>query len=266
MLPKKSQAKARPRKNIGGGEPIGKSATKSSLVDPYLEEDNPSWMTTYGDLITVILTFFVMLQGLSIVNEDKFSELFNKRKFFLISQQFNEMKLMGKDRVSVPQEEFSELKSRRMAQKRILRLSKMIMKDFRRIGLQHIVKAKPSKDRLSVEVQVNSSVLFKSGKGHMTETASMIIDKLTSEFCTYDDVKINIEGHTDNVPIKTAAYPSNWELSAIRATSVLRRMINNCIDPSNVTATGYGDRVPISHNNDAQGRAKNRRIVIRLEY
>lgn len=100
----------------------------------------------------------------------------------------------------------------------------------------------------------------------MSNTALLIVDKLTKEFCQHNDLKINIQGHTDNIPINTVAYPSNWELSAIRATSVLRRMIDKCVDPSMITATGYGDRMPIAENDNPQGRATNRRIVILLEY
>jgi chemotaxis protein MotB len=245
---------------------IGKAALKKSLVDQQIEESDNSWMTTYGDLITVLLTFFVMLQGLSIVNSDKFAELVNKNNFFLVPKKFEGAKFVGKGQVAIQQEDYNDLKYQKKAQERINTLSKLIIKDFRKVGLRHIVTAKPSRDRMSVKIDINSSVLFRSGKGHMTSSAEAIIDKLTNEFCKYKDIKIGIEGHTDSIPIKTVAYPSNWELSAIRATSVLRRMVDNCIDPSQITATGYGDRVPINTNGDMQSLARNRRIVIRLQY
>ncbi len=253
--------------NAPSPELLGNAAKKNSLVDQQLEDDGgDSFMTTYADLISVLLTFFVLLQGLSIVNEDKFSELFNRKSFFLVAKKFETMQFVSKEKVAVEKEDFKQIEETRQAQERVERLSKLIMRDFRRVGLKHIVTAKPTKDRMAVEIKINSSVLFQSGQGHMSHTALLIVDKLTNEFCKYDDIKVNIEGHTDNVPINTVAYPSNWELSAIRATSVLRRMIDNCLAPSNVTATGYGDRVPIASNDDSQGRATNRRIVIRLEY
>ena len=71
---------------------------------------------------------------------------------------------------------------------------------------------------------------------------------------------VNIRGHTDNVPINTVRFPSNWELSALRATSVLRRFIDQGVNPVRVTATGYGELLPIAANDDTLGRARNRRV------
>ncbi len=214
----------------------------------------------------MLLTFFVLLQGLSTVNEDQWSAIFNRKKFFTVSRAFEDSKLAGKDKVTIEKGEFDELKALKFAQGKIKALSKTIKKNITRAGLKYYVTAVPAQDRMSVEIKINSSVLFKSGQGHMNSSALMIIDKLSRELCKHDGIQIRIEGHTDNVPINTVAYPSNWELSAIRATSVLRRMIDNCVAPSQVTATGYGDRVPVADNDTAQSRAENRRIVIRLEY
>ncbi len=253
---------------MSSSQTLGHRARQGSVVDEQVDDDSSSsWLMTYGDLISVLLTFFIMLQGISIVNEDEWAELFNKKHFFLISKEaFEGKKIVAKRKVAIEQDDYAVLTFLKQAQRRIHKLTENVSADFRAAGLRHMVTAKPSLDRMSVEVNINSSLLFRSGQGHMVESAKLIIDKLTNVLCKYDDVKIGIEGHTDNIPINTTAYPSNWELSSIRATSVLRRMVDNCIDPSQITATGFSDRIPVKKNSTAKDRAKNRRIMVRLEY
>ena len=84
-------------------------------------------------------------------------------------------------------------------------------------------------------------------------------------FMAFPEYTINIKGHTDNIPIATRQFPSNWELSAIRATTVLKHLISRGIAPKRLTATGYGDKIPLEPNTTDANRARNRRVEFVLE-
>jgi chemotaxis protein MotB len=76
---------------------------------------------------------------------------------------------------------------------------------------------------------------------------------------------VTVEGHTDTIPISTPSFPSNWELSAVRASSVVRLFVGSGVDPRRLTAAGYGDQRPIADNSVPEGRARNRRVTILIE-
>jgi chemotaxis protein MotB len=103
-------------------------------------------------------------------------------------------------------------------------------------------------------------VLFNSGSATLNKNALPILDKIARLLFEYPEYNINIKGHTDNVPISTKQFPSNWDLSAIRATTVLKYLIQKGIKPERLTATGYGDVMPLVPNTSAENRAINRRV------
>ena len=114
-------------------------------------------------------------------------------------------------------------------------------------------------------VQIRGTALFDSGDAKLKKTAEPILNELIAIFIAYDDYSVNIKGHTDNVPIGTLRFPSNWELSAIRATNVLRYLIKEGINPVRLTATGYGSLMPLVPNTSQKNRAVNRRVEFVLE-
>nr|WP_269750523.1 OmpA family protein [Neptunomonas qingdaonensis] len=116
-----------------------------------------------------------------------------------------------------------------------------------------------------IRIRVKGSVLFESGKAAFSRQMMPILDALLDKLEQNPEYKMGIQGHTDNVPIETTAFPSNWELSAIRATTVLRYLVRGGIDPERVTATGYGDALPIVPNDTVEQRSENRRIEFVLE-
>ena len=89
--------------------------------------------------------------------------------------------------------------------------------------------------------------------------------RAVAEVIATADFPVTIEGHTDNVPIKTAAFPSNWELSAVRATTVLRIFADSGVPAAKLTAIGYGDTRPVEPNDSIEGRARNRRVSIQID-
>src|SRR5438105_12229035 len=118
------------------------------------------------------------------------------------------------------------------------------------------------KDMLTVEVA--EQLFFDSGRATLKEQGKAVLSKVGDALKGYEDKVIRVVGHTDNVPISTAQFPSNWELSAARATTVVRFLQSVGVAPERLTASGRGEYSPVASNDDAEGRRKNRRIEITL--
>ena len=118
------------------------------------------------------------------------------------------------------------------------------------------------KDMLTVEVA--EQLFFDSGRAALKEQGKDVLKRVGDALKGYEDKVIRVVGHTDNVPISTAQFPSNWELSVARATTVVRFLQSSGIQPERLVASGRGEFSPIAPNDDADGRRKNRRIEITL--
>jgi chemotaxis protein MotB len=118
--------------------------------------------------------------------------------------------------------------------------------------------------RGKLTVRMGEKVLFPSGSATISADGKATLRKIAEAFASIHDRIIRVEGHTDNVPIHTARFPSNWELSAARAIAVVRYLQERGIDPALLGAAGYGEYQPIASNDTADGRAENRRIEISL--
>ncbi|MEA1967018.1 MAG: OmpA family protein, partial [Thermodesulfobacteriota bacterium] len=114
-------------------------------------------------------------------------------------------------------------------------------------------------------VRIKGKAIFKSGSASLNSSAIPIFNEIIKIVFEYPEYNINIKGHTDNIPISTDRYPSNWELSAIRATTVLKYLIKKGIRPERLTATGYGEIMPLVPNSNEKNRATNRRVEFVLE-
>jgi chemotaxis protein MotB len=116
-----------------------------------------------------------------------------------------------------------------------------------------------------IVIILSGEALFSSGSAALNSGALPNFDQMIQIFDEYPEYTINIKGHTDNIPISTPAFPSNWELSAIRATTVLKYLVSKGIRPQRLTATGYGDILPLVPNTTDENRNKNRRVEFVLE-
>jgi len=113
-------------------------------------------------------------------------------------------------------------------------------------------------------IQLPNDVLFDSAKVDIKPAGKDALKQLASVLTTLEDRRFQVAGHTDNVPIQTARYPSNWELSTARALEVTRFLIENGVEPRRLSAAGYGEFDPVADNEAPESRAKNRRIEITL--
>jgi chemotaxis protein MotB len=117
----------------------------------------------------------------------------------------------------------------------------------------------------TISFRISSEILFASGEAGLTQAGQMVLSRLLPVFRYAAQHRIVVEGHTDNVPIQTARFPSNWELAAGRAGSVVRYLDSQGVAPERMRAIGYADTRPISPNDTPAGRASNRRVEIVLE-
>lgn len=122
------------------------------------------------------------------------------------------------------------------------------------------LKVKMAEGRMVVELA--SDVLFGSGSANLSRDGRAAIAEVAQLLASIPDRKFQVEGHTDNVPIATAQYPSNWELASARALTVVKTMVDAGMDPARISAASFGDSKPAHPNDTPEGRASNRRIEI----
>ncbi|MBI5756154.1 MAG: OmpA family protein [Nitrospirae bacterium] len=116
-------------------------------------------------------------------------------------------------------------------------------------------------DSRGIVIRITDTALFDSGNAVIKKESIEAVDNLAGVLASMKE-KLQVEGHTDNVPISSVQFPSNWELSSARAASIVRRFIAHGIEPARLTAIGYGEYRPIAGNDAEEGRAKNRRVDI----
>lgn len=203
--------------------------------------ENDDWVTTYMDLITLLLTLFIVLLAYSSQSEEaSFSETTK-----VISETVQgQIKSKPNNESRVDQDAFGDLLINRLSSSKIP---------------AEILSFKRSGD--DIEIQLNSEILFESGDATLA-SESLIQLKALFDVLANQRYFISIEGHTDNVPINTTRYPSNWELSSARASSVARFLIEQGISDSRVRVIGYADSRPIGSNFSESGRKLNRRVTL----
>lgn len=223
------------------------------------EEEEPSapfWMATFSDMATLLLAFFVMIVAMSEVEVKKFKEAmsyFQGRTGVLMHDAA--LPPVRQQVITSPQQKEAEEMDAREAR------YEMLLQYLQEHDLDDKVKVDMRED--GVNVLISDSVMFRSGEAILLprsrellhHIASVLNDKMAS---------VVVEGHTDNRPIHSSVYPSNWELSAARAASVVRYLIAQpgALPPAQYSAVGYGEFRPVASNESAEGRSKNRRVEI----
>ncbi|NLG33583.1 MAG: OmpA family protein [Syntrophomonadaceae bacterium] len=219
---------------------------------------SPPWMVTFSDMMTLLLVFFVLLYSLSVLDQEKF------RKFMASFQgigilEHNDQPL-EKDKefdYPVPSNGFDYWEEReRTIQEIFDTVQNYIMVN----GLDIDIEIRMS-DR-GVVLEIKDEILFESGKAQLKPEAVQVLSKL-SGLLNQLPYTISVEGHTDNRPINTSQFPSNWELSTGRAVSVVRFLAERQgVDPQKFLAVGYGEYHPRAPNDTPENMAKNRRVLI----
>lgn len=211
-------------------------------------ENHERWLVSYADFITLLFAFFVVMYSTSSINEGKYRAVSESAQ-----AAFNPSSLTSK-KIEIGPKLSSG--SRQTGKVEYISAIKNVMREF-----EQSRKVVVFQNSRGIVIRITDTALFDSGKAEIKSEAVEAIDSLAT---TLTGIKrnIQIEGHTDNIPINSPIYPSNWELSSSRATSIVRRFVNMGLEPSNLTAIGYGEYRPIAENDTAEGRSKNRRVDI----
>lgn len=235
--------------------------SKSDILDIIEDEDEAIWLVTYADLMTLLLVFFIIMYAISSINLLKFRSVLASIQFSLGEKNpgIGLLEIVKTEQLDkkVSLADLTGLKSRE--NEMLGDIEDLIQK--KQLGKHIIAQISEGK----IYIQIRGKVLFNSGAAQLNDGARPILDKIVGIIQDYEEFNVNIKGHTDNTPISTAQFASNWELSAIRATTVLKYLIDGEVSPMRLTATGYGDLLPLVTNNSAENRATNRRVEFVLE-
>ncbi len=231
---------------------------------PHDEELNEAWLLPYSDLMTLLLALFIALFAMSQTDASKmqalaqaFTAAFNMGgpSFFSgmgPSTSINSATTTGQDNANNAY--MQENQNLREAQEKIEQYVK-------ENNLQDQVSTELSEEGLMIRLK--EKALFASGSAALEGQAEQIVPVIASLLASLPE-RVTISGHTDNVPISTAQFPSNWELSSARAVSLMRGLMGAqpSLNPARFSALGYSEYRPIASNDTAEGRAQNRRVEV----
>ena len=226
------------------------------------EENTDRWLISYADFITLLFAFFVVMYSISSVNLGKYRVLSDSVSSAFSKSTDGSSVLPGHQLgISVNRAPISlgvegQAGYRAMSETAV-EIEKR-MKDWINKG-QIAVRG----NEKWLEVEINTSILFPSGSAVLSRQASTILSDLSDVFKTSRN-PLYVAGYTDDVPINTRRYPSNWELSSARAASVVRLMAEAGISPQRMGVIGFGEYRPVADNDSPTNRSRNRRVVIRI--
>lgn len=218
-------------------------------------ENAERWLLTYADLITLLLAFFIMMYVFSKRDAYKYDEVASHLKTIFSGG----TGLAGKGSVTATSP--IDMPSRGASSGEIKRQleGEFVDKNRDKSGSENISVLS---DERGVVIRVLDKAFFDEGKAELKDGAKNALDKIVPIIKGVEN-HIRIEGHTDNVPISTNEFKSNWELSVRRATEVVRYLVEKRgLPPERISATGYAEYRPIAKNTSPQNRALNRRIEI----
>lgn len=238
------------------------------------EKDNSErWLLTYSDLITLLMVFFVVMYAMSNVDAQKFKAVADALSNSLGGSRPAMVEIAtnpnGPSALETGlKDNQSDLNNGAAARETasIQEIKAKIDKFAEDNNIQ--TKLVSSVEERGLVVSIQDTLLFESGQATVTPYAQQVLEKVSTVLSTTPNY-IKVEGHTDNLPINTPQFPSNWELSSARATNVLEIMIHQGITPRQLSAVGYGEYRPTAPNLTEVDRAKNRRvdlIILRSKY
>ena len=235
-------------------------------------DNHERWLVSYADFITLLFAFFIVMYAVSSVNEGKYRVLSTS----LVSAFKND----NSSNLAPPQAtDFSPISIQQSNQtdsiKLIDNLSSQKTKKQEKMksmaknilhALEPLVKdgqVRVTQSSLGITVEINASVLFSPGQAKLADNSSLTLQAVAHVIKGHEH-EIHVEGHTDNLPIQTENFPSNWELSSARASSVIRLFTENGVEAHRLTALGYGENRPIETNETPEGRKRNRRVTVMI--
>jgi chemotaxis protein MotB len=237
-------------------------------------ENLERWLVSYADFITLLFAFFVVMYAISSINEGKyrvmsdslvsaFKEPQSSDKLVTMNTRHAEImsgtgKPIGKNVPQTPAAAASQ-PEREKAAESMKKVAKTVLQAMQPLIQNGQVRVTQSPRGVTVEI--NASVLFRSGEAVLQPQSTGTLSAVAEVLASVDN-PIQVEGHTDNIPINVPNFPSNWELSSSRAGSVVRLFTERGVPASRMVAIGYADNRPVDTNATPDGRSRNRRVNV----
>ncbi|SEI23906.1 flagellar motor protein MotD [Pseudomonas fuscovaginae UPB0736] len=226
------------------------------------------WLVSYADFITLLFAFFVVMYSISSINEGKY-KIISQALVGVFTDADRSLKPIpiGDERPVtvkpadplIKDTEQTDAAFGQGAADPLKSIADDISAAFGDLISSNQMTVRGNE--LWVEIELNSGLLFGSGDALPSDKAFDIISKVAKILKPFDN-PIHVEGFTDDQPIRTAQYPTNWELSSARSSSIVRMMAMEGVNPQRMASVGYGEFQPVANNATAEGRARNRRVVL----
>ncbi len=227
-------------------------------------EGSPAWVMTFADLVTLLMVFFILLFAMGSIEDEKWRQIKSSLRDALGQEEIPEAGV---------REGLDVIKENKLDEATIHAIDEvgaMVAKEVEEIAseVEEFVfknklagKVDVSADERGAVITLSDTVMFPPGKSRMTYTGDEII-KQVFDILKQFSYQVKIEGHTDNAPIRTERFPSNWELSAARAAEVARKLVRAGFNPTQLSIEAFAQYRPKVPNDSREGRATNRRIEI----
>ncbi|MCP3979338.1 MAG: OmpA family protein [bacterium] len=212
----------------------------------------PDWVVTFGDMMSLLLTFFVLLLSFSTMEAARFKMISGyMREAFGLQTEKNYTGIpMGTTILSTDARQTTDPADQ-------INLVQVIRREMEKAGMDSRGKVKMSE--AGVAIQLEGELVFDSGSSVLKPIALPLLDAI-ADIAKNQSGMLEVEGHTDDIPVSNSRYPSNWELSSARAGSAARYMIDRGMPPPRIKAVGYADTRPIEANTNSKNRSLNRRV------
>ncbi|PWK83058.1 flagellar motor protein MotD [Fulvimonas soli] len=252
--------------------------------------NHEAWAIPYADLMTLLLAFFVVMYAVSVVNEGKYRvmsesiiEAFNGSSHVIAPMPPKPTKPKNVDpalaapqgqpgaavtpvALPIPQRPAPSRQPDALRpapvsaqQQNLARIQDQVQRAMQPLIDRNLIVVRRSQNWL--EIEIRTDILFPSGVAQLSAQAGAVLDSLAGILAPFSN-PLRVEGYTDDKPINTAVYPSNWELSAARAASVARLFAEHGVEPSRLGIIGWGEYRPAADNATAEGRNRNRRVLV----
>lgn len=237
--------------------------SKSKKKAHHEEHADESWLLPYSDLLTLLLALFIVMFAMGQVDKAKFQQLSEQFNVIFsggsstLEQNGNELVIDNPHQPETPPISNTQIEEDKLSQ-----IKENLEAEIKKSG--HSDKVKLTLDKEGLQISIQDVMLFNSGDADVLPDVSTLLLHMAKSLNSMDN-RIVVVGHTDNLPIKSDKYRSNWDLSVIRAINVMSFLVDQGgMSPERFSVQGYGEYAPKFDNSTADGRSKNRRVEIYL--
>lgn len=259
---------------------MNKKKRRTNHQEEHIDE---TWLIPYADLLTLLLALFIVLFASSIIDQQRLEQisksfsiafnngvgLFQNPSLIELPESISSVKERQNvertnDDGEVSEEDLQSYLARMFEQetKQLAELQRQLDMYIEEEGLSSQLQTTLNNNQLLITF--SDTALYDPASADLKQEAVALARAIGDMLAGYPDYDIMISGHTDNVPINTVRFPSNWELSTMRAVNFMKILLESDIDPARVSSAGFGEYRPVADNDTAEGRAANRRVEVSI--